>query len=381
MASTVYFVGAGLTKSLQLSRRVPLMMDFCDVMADYVDNDVVLNALVQMEFAHVYDSACNPCEQFAESLKDVPTATPGERARFAALVQSRRPESIERLLDRAASLSQSDVWASGLPTLFRYAINQVFSMIGWDLRLDMLERFLARQLADKSRSHIFVSFNYDLALDRSIERSSRGLWQPRDGYGFEFLFYTIQDTASDSPNGSAGASSTQSLPRSSSEIKILKPHGSLNWLMRKIKSSEGVELGDPSRMVVPLDRKSEIRYWPSPHTFNFITGTDEWPRDFAILIAPPLPNKPVVMKQTLTSEAEALGDADEIYVIGYSFPPTDSDQQNLVREAVRQTKIKGLTVVNRGESSLYFERIGDLFGVADTKMRRFNAGFEDFEQT
>ena len=355
-----------------------MMMDFAHVMADYVDNDVVLNALVQMEFAHVYESVCEQCEQFADSL-DVPKAGQQERARFAELVRSRQPESIERLLDRAWNNRESDVWASGLPTLFRYAINQVFSTIGWNLRLDVLEQFLVRQFAGSSQSHTFVSFNYDLALDRSIERSSGGLWQPRDGYGFEFPFYTTEDTQSDSPNGGAGASQTQSLPCCSTAIKILKPHGSLNWLMRTGRLTNTGNLGDPFRMVLPLDQQSRLRYWASPHTFNYISGTDEWPRNFEILIAPPLPSKPVVMQRILASEAEAICFADEIFVIGYSFPQTDEDQRMLVCEAAKRAKInKTLTVVNCGESPAYFQRISDIFEVPRARTRSFNDGFERF---
>jgi hypothetical protein len=51
MGLTLYLVGAGPTKSLELTRRVPLMMDFVRVPTDYVDNDVVLNTLVEMELA------------------------------------------------------------------------------------------------------------------------------------------------------------------------------------------------------------------------------------------------------------------------------------------------------------------------------------------
>jgi hypothetical protein len=50
-----------------------------------------------------------------------------------------------------------------------------------------------------------ISFNYDVSLDRHLKRS--GLWEIGDGYGF--LFNSL-------PTGSA--------------IKILKLHGSANWL-------------------------------------------------------------------------------------------------------------------------------------------------------
>jgi hypothetical protein len=42
----LYLVGAGLTKSLQQTRSVPLVMDFTRVLAESITNDVVLNTLV-----------------------------------------------------------------------------------------------------------------------------------------------------------------------------------------------------------------------------------------------------------------------------------------------------------------------------------------------
>ena len=95
MAMTLYLAGAGLSKSLQRARSVPLMMDFTRVLTEYVSNDVVLNTLVVMELGEVYENSCSECEQLAEQIgTDVPKASAGERHRFAELVRARQPESI-----------------------------------------------------------------------------------------------------------------------------------------------------------------------------------------------------------------------------------------------------------------------------------------------
>src|SRR5258708_3938839 len=113
MAGAAYLVGAGLTRSLQLVKRVPLMMDFVGILTDYVGNNVVLNTLVQMELGDVYEIRCDECKQFASQIgKDVPTATTEQRDQFAALVPSRQPESIERLFERISS--PQNIYASGL---------------------------------------------------------------------------------------------------------------------------------------------------------------------------------------------------------------------------------------------------------------------------
>ena len=46
---------------------------------------------------------------------------------------------------------------------------------------------------------------------------------------------------------------------------------------------------------------------------------------------------PEVLRRA-TSEFDALTAADEIFVLGYSFPKTDRDQMDLVQRAVNERK-------------------------------------------
>jgi hypothetical protein len=377
---TLYLIGAGLTKSLELTRRVPMMMDFVRVLADYVDNDVVLSTLVQMERGEVYDAACNECRGLADQIgRNVQAATRAERDQFAELVGGRQPESIEALFERVESMRSPNANASGLPVRFRYALNQVFSVIGWDLQLDLLTRFLAEQFADDRRTHVFVSFNYELALDRAVEIASRGLWQPRDGHGFVLPFYTMGDPTSDSPNDAVSAFSSEELPRGSPRIQILKPHGSLNWLRprQSIASSEE-SAGAATTMIVPLSNSLELRYWTSANTFNYISLPDQLPDDVEILIAPPSPTKLLIMPQTRSLEFDAIKEADEVFVVGYSMPRTDRDQWDLISRArkARNTAIQRLTIINRGASLEYIADMRSLFQPQTTRI--FNDGFADF---
>jgi hypothetical protein len=217
MGLTLYFLGAGLTKSLELSRRVPLMMDFVPVLTGYVDSNVVLNTLVQMEIGKVYKTACDECLSMAGQIgKNVPATDRATRDRFAAMVRSRPTESIEALFKQVELMESNTLdaaYAQGLPAYFRYAINEVFATIDWDLQLDLPTRFLTKQFEDNQRNHVFVSFNYDLALDRAIELASDGQWQPQGGYGFDFPFFTIDGLQ---------ACWTGCLPRSCRRIQILK---------------------------------------------------------------------------------------------------------------------------------------------------------------
>jgi hypothetical protein len=62
MRHVVYIVGAGLTKALQTSSRIPLMNDFVSVMADYIYQDnreldrVILTTLAELENGGVFEN-------------------------------------------------------------------------------------------------------------------------------------------------------------------------------------------------------------------------------------------------------------------------------------------------------------------------------------
>ena len=125
-----------------------------------------------MELGNVYETRCGECRALADELSgNVPTATKDQRDRFAGFVRARQAESIERLFERIASVDPQNIYASFLETCFGHAINQIFSTLGWELRLDLVERFLRRQFEDDLSTHVFVSFNYTSHL---IE-----LWSPR----------------------------------------------------------------------------------------------------------------------------------------------------------------------------------------------------------
>jgi hypothetical protein len=374
MAMTLYLAGAGLSKAMQRARSVPMMMDFTRVLTELVSNDVVLNTLVTMELGGVYENSCAECKKLAEQMKtDEPNVSVDERHRFAELVGSRRPESIETLFGRIESMEPANIYAQGLPAYFRYAINQVFVGIGWDLETAVLEGFLRRRFNDRG-DHVFVSFNYDLVLDKCIESASEGVWQPRNGYGFEFPFHVTGDPVSEHPGDAVQERSSQGLPQSVERFRVIKPHGSLNWLVPQGRTGAA----EPAEMLIPLTCDLKIRYWPSTQTFNWTQRPGEMPRDMKILIAPPSPQKSEVLRRAKADEFDSLCCAEEIFVLGYSFPKTDRDQLDLVRTAIekRTAPIRRATVVNFKASKEYFDEIEAL--LKPREMRCFNDGFADF---
>jgi hypothetical protein len=248
------------------------MMDFTRVLTEFINNDVVLNTLVVMELGDVYERFCLACKRLAEQIgRNVPMAPKAQRDRFAELVGSREPESIETLFERIVLKEPGNIYASGLPTYFRYAVNQVFVGIGWDLKLDVLESFLRKRFADNASTHVFVSFNYDLVFDKCIESAADGLWQPRDGYGFEFPFYTTGDAASEHAGDAAEERACEELRNGTGRFRLIKPHGSLNWLVPQ----GGSGTAEPTEMLLPLTSDLKIRYWPATQTFNYVRSRCE----------------------------------------------------------------------------------------------------------
>jgi hypothetical protein len=375
MSETVYLIGAGLTRSLELpGHPVPLMMNFVQVMADYVSNPNVLNSLRCMELGDVYAAACPECKDAAWNIPEEPAQRSGSEVdAFAVLVKQRPPESVEDLLSRNHNRTDN-IYASGLDTYFRYAINQIFATIEWNLEHQTLETFL-RQRFENEGSHTFVSFNYDLVLDRCVQRASGGNWSPVDGYGFVLNYFTTQDPKSDHPGDAATAHPTSILPRSTPEIRILKPHGSLNWLAPRDANAAGKVNLDA--LVVPLDTTYQIRYWSSLFTFNHIQAAG-WPHNYQILIAPPSPEKTPVFRGTTEAESSAIVKADEIIIIGYSFPESDLDQETIVRKAIasRGVQLAKLTVVNNNAPRSYFDRMENIF--RPVIMDSYDHGFIDF---
>jgi hypothetical protein len=161
----------------------------------------------------------------------------------------------------------------------------------------------------------------------------------------------------------------------SPRIRILKPHGSLNWLRRR---PNGVMPGDGGivapRMVMPLrmilPNNSELGYWQ---------GSDPFREE--IMIAPPSPTKPSIIAQLRDAEIDAVTKADEVFVIGYSMPRTDGDQWNLIEHAVGDRAaisgpISKLAIINYNAPPEYFRDIRSLF--QPQSVRTFNGGFAEF---
>jgi len=200
------------------------------------------------------------------------------------------------------------------------------------------------QLVARSDSATYVSFNYDLQLDRALERG--GMWSVIDGYGFEFRHFRNEE--------GKGAPRCQ---RIESSTKLLKLHGPLNWLR-----STGFFL-DGSTMDFTETLKG--RHYLTDCLYRF-TGDPDWnttpsitednktlPLEFNIV--PPVMSKrlsgdpklePITLAWRLARTS--LAAARKIAIVGYSLPLTDFYSEWLLRRAISEntTSIIHLDIVN-----------------------------------
>ena len=98
MSRILYFIGAGLTKALALPKRpVPAMFDFISTLAEYVDDQIILTTLAELENSDPYPYAW--VSTVARSLATQlvgrnRTTDPDLLAAFAAALKERPGESI-----------------------------------------------------------------------------------------------------------------------------------------------------------------------------------------------------------------------------------------------------------------------------------------------
>jgi hypothetical protein len=298
---------------------------------------------------------------------------PATRLAFKRALKSRPPESIEEILDRLAAPGNLSAESAG--QRFVFAIASLFCAIEWDVNYEPLDVFLGKQLGIVGTSHSFISFNYDLILDRAIQRKSNGQWDVATDYGFPISEWIEADPPQAGGRTHQWADALPLSQRSSTgRIQLLKPHGSLNWF-----------IPDRERFpVVTLTGAGELRYSCSTAPFQRIKRLDSDPIDVNQCVVPPRLTKDLqwqFLGDIRQRERESVAQAVEIYIVGWSMPTTDTDQEQLLRMAVCGQQLERVTVVTKGGSNEYFDRIGSAVGLARSQLRVYNAGFADFAST
>jgi len=269
-----------------------------------------------------------------------------------------------------------------LATKVRYLINRLFVLLGWNIDDVLLRRFLSSQFSRPGSRHSIINFNYDLFTDRVVQEIEPS-WSVTTGYAI-----TIGGCVYSDPEAGPPGPDVKSIDKPISEpnVLIVKPHGSLNWL---VPLEHGLAQGQSGLLfanhppVVPLEPDGRLRYCAATSNFQYIYPPNDDPFDVLPAIVPPVKSKDMALPlfgALQNAERMAIQTADEIYVIGWSMPPTDDNQIDLMRAAVatRNKPPQLVTIVNRGENAAYFARMANVFGVDRSMLSIFNDGFSDF---
>tara|TARA_B100001939_G_C16867006_1_gene584587 strand:- start:47 stop:1120 length:1074 start_codon:yes stop_codon:yes gene_type:complete len=192
-----------------------------------------------------------------------------------------------------------------------------------------------------STPSLVISFNYDLILDHYLWQQG---WKPIRGYGVQFLTPLTQTPIRFSKDDKT--------------VRFLKLHGSLNW---GIFPEDVMDLGNASIQFLtekPLDPIDTVHF-----RGRFLDQYRLYP-----YLVPPVVGKTYQHRQIrlLWHEARAaLAVAQEIYIIGYSLPPSDVTAEFLFRAgsapAILPDSSKTITVVDPGLDSNQQERFQEAF--------------------
>ncbi|MCJ7501561.1 MAG: hypothetical protein MUP80_00680, partial [Acidobacteriia bacterium] len=130
-----------------------------------------------------------------------------------------------------------------------------------------------------------------------------------------------------------------------------------------------------------------LRYWSSVADYQIAVFPQKSNRKKCVLqcIMPPVSEKPArtdFLECIREQEKTAIAGSDSVYVLGWSVPTSDSQQETLIREVVAQ-RTKGydeVVVGNLGETPEYFSRVQNTFEVPRERFRIWNSGFVKFAQ-
>ncbi|HWC47409.1 MAG TPA: SIR2 family protein [Solirubrobacterales bacterium] len=190
-----------------------------------------------------------------------------------------------------------------------------------------------------------ISFNYDVLIDEALTRLAAGIWKADPGYGVSIA------------DGSSGWSAQRkpgAFPRKE-YLRLLKPHGSLNWQLE--------QNGDPSL------RLTDDPYGAVAAKGNIIPPT--W--DKAILQE--WPWKPI-----WKAASQMLQRTRCLIVVGYSVPQTDLMSQALIRSSLIGGNLRLIVVANpdpRARSRVIDLARGGI--TSNTRILEFD-GLSDFAQ-
>lgn len=191
-----------------------------------------------------------------------------------------------------------------------------------------------------------ISFNYDIYLEKTLAALALSFFDPDETIFLLQHSYELNVGLPTRPSRPIEGYFPIYLDAQKRGIRVLKLHGSLNWYSHYPKEEIDLEdMFNPERpMKVSGEKKinsAKLRYLNS-----------EGQREYTLpIIVPPIENKAEIYHSKILSlwdyAGEALRNADELVIFGYSCPPTDIDSENLLHTSLEANqKIQKISIID-----------------------------------
>ncbi len=393
----VYIVGAGISKSIDSG--VPVMNDFFEK-AIMIDEDVAWLAFAAAERARAFPhdpeienlgikmgvidefSYNNQNGPLKDKLKKGLIDTRRQYKDAFLSDEKRKKSNIEDVFSKIEAYIDKNENANDTYDRLQFLINRLFNNLDKQLEtkfLDAAHFDLGEYVKNTDGlEHIFISFNYDLWLEKTLFK--KGIWHPRDGHGTYLFRYYLKpeedDLESAELNGKVRVSSKFipikefSKECQKSRVKVLKPHGSLAWRFGKEPGEGAVLVESEENLCVTYN--GTWRYPP-------VQNSDKKAELTRVpLIVPPTPNKirsHQLFWDTDKDMEKALLTAEVIVILGWSMPDTDKNLNDMISRAInnRTKQIKKLIVCDKYQTPSFYRRFETLF--RSQKIEHWNTGF------
>jgi hypothetical protein len=205
---------------------------------------------------------------------------------------------------------------------------------------------------------VIVTFNYDVSLENELIRAQK--FRVRNGYGFKAT-WNERD----------------------SDVKVLKPHGSINWIGLIDGGARAAREGDERFSFSTGQADFSNHYGPHPFVDNLDSVFPDYPgcildNDFpgggvtpsSTTLVLPTYQKKYSVKTSIgpqwasfydnlwSQAAEALQQADRIFLLGYSMPEADRRSRALLWSSNKQAEVLLCCATSNETLKLSFETHG-----------------------
>lgn len=385
----VYLLGAGASKSFEKSKsnqKLPLANDFFKIFnqLDISNNTWVLVGAI---LNYVKETRGVEPLDFTNYSEDIES--------LHSEIQIKFLEAIKK--DDFGEISKYGQAFNQLIFLFCSVINEVQN--------GNESEFHKRLVLQLNKDDVFITFNWDTLIDKSLKYNTN--WSLKNGYYVspKLIF----------SNGWTEGEDNQS------NILLLKLHGSTNWLSsyihydhhekeisffhdgppntfyafektnqpypcydgRYMGGYEDFTMGYYPPNLPPLQKGKKIvdghigvkitpRFGINPKGTSSSDGVISMP-----IIIPPVKNKSYefygdLFPKLWNKAHDVLVKADKIYILGYSFPPTDIPSNDLFKSAfMNRTKIPEIIIVNPHPDELVYKFKYE-FGIPENHLKVFS---------